>query len=220
MRKKTIAISVACMFLGFIALPLLLADLVSVAPVDIAGTRVSPGAVHTERYTWQVLDTTSSTGDEPTDLAVGERTYQGVKTAIAAAVGGDGEISVFDIPRGWNGIRLRAIGITNNGTATYSIYSGTLGKTDASGTANDCELKYVGSFAFVIGTQASTTATYELADQLVVTSSYWPSGVTVVNPGTETERVAEAAFDLLGDDILVLVATTASADCKLLGKGY
>ena len=191
-----------------------------VVPVDKDGTRVDPGTVHTAITDWVVVDTTSSTGDEPTDLAVGERTYQTVKTAIATAASGDDEISILDIPRNWNGIRLRAQGITDNGTYTVQLYAGTLGDgyRDADSTTEDCELAYVGQFAWVIGTQGAVTATYEMADAVTVTASDWTATITTASPGSE--RVAEARFDLLGADVIVAVATVASADSKLLAKGY
>ncbi|GAG12617.1 unnamed protein product, partial [marine sediment metagenome] len=172
------------------------------------------------RSTWTVIDTTSSTGDEPTDLTVTERTYQTAKAAQIAAVGGDGEISIFDIPRGWNSIRLRAIGITNDGTYTVQVYAGTLGdgNRDADSTAADCELAYIGQFAFVVGTQVSTTSTYEIADTVVFTTSDWIKTVTPVSP--TGNRVAEVMLDLAGADVVVIVPTVASADAKLIGKGF
>ncbi len=191
-----------------------------IVPSDTEGTRVDPGQVHTKRNTWVTVDTTSSTGTEPTDLAVTERTYQTVKTAITAAVSGDDEISVYDIPRSWNAIRLRAIGITNDGTATYQIYLGTLGdgNRDIDSTTADCELAYAGQLAFVIGTQVSTTNTYELADTVTVTSSDWPFSWTTKSP--TGNRVAETVIDLMGTDVLIAVPTTVSADCKLIAKGF
>jgi len=190
-----------------------------IAPIDTAGDRVDPGALHSARVRWVVLDTTSSTGTEPSDLAVTERTYQTVKTAIDTAASGDDEISVFDVPRSWNTIRLRAIGITDGGTATYQIYAGTLGdgNRDTDSTTADCELAYIGQFAFTIGTQASVTTDYELADTLVYTASDWTKTATVTSP--TGNRVAEGEIDLAGADVLIFVASTVTADCKLLGRG-
>lgn len=191
-----------------------------VAPVDLVGDRVDPGAVQTARPIWVAIDTTSSAGTEPTDLAVTERTYQTVKTAQAADVGGDGEIAIFDIPRGWNAIRLRAQGITDDGTYTVQIYLGTLGdgNRDADSTTADCELAYAGQLAWVVGTQGAVTATYEMADAVTVTSSDWVKAWTSTTPSGN--RVAEASIDLMGCDVIVIVPTVASADSKLLARGF
>ena len=191
-----------------------------VTQTNLEGTKVDPGAVHTARATWTVVDTTSSTGTEPTDLAVTERTYQTVKTAIATAASGDDEISILDIPRGWNGIRFRAQGITDDGTYTVQLYAGTLGdgNRDTDSTSSDCELAYIGQMAWVIGTQASVTSTYEMADAVTVTVSDWTASITTKTPSGN--RVGEVRVDLLGADVIVVVPTVASADSKLLAKGY
>ena len=194
-----------------------------VVPIDKAGVRVDPGSVHTSRSEWVAIETTSSAGDEPTDLGVAERTYQTVKAAQIAAVGGDGEIGIFDVPRSWNAIRLRAQGITDNGTYTVQIYFGTLGdgNRDADYTSSstfDCELAYAGQLAWTIGTQGAVTATYEMADTLAVTASDWTKDWTSKSP--TGERVAEAFIDLMGADIIVIVPTVATADSKLLTRGF
>ena len=191
-----------------------------VVPVDKTGARVDPGALQTDRSRWVVLDTTSSTGDEPTDLAVTERTYQTVKTAIATAASGDDEISILDVPRGWNGLRIRAQGITDDGTYTVQLYAGTLGDgyLDSDSTTQDCELAYIGQIAWVIGTQASITSTYEMADTATFTASDWTNTATTASP--TGNRVAEVKIDLLGADVLVVVPTVASADSKLLVRGF
>lgn len=191
-----------------------------VAPLDREGVRVDPGTVHTPSIAWQVIDDTSETGDEPTDLSVTERTYQTVKTIIATGASGDDEISVFDVPRGWNAVRFRAQGITDNGTYTVQVYFGTLGDgfKDSDSTSADCELSYAGQLAWVVGTQAAVTSTYEMADAVTVTASDWVSVWKSASPGSE--RVANARIDLEGADLIVIVPTVASADSKLLVRGY
>ena len=131
-------------------------------PIDLAGSRVDPAQLHTGRPVWVILDETTSDGAEPVDLIVTTRTYQSLKTLIAAAASGDDEISIFDVPRNWNGARFRAIGITDGATITYQVYAGTLGDgflnanySSISATPFDCELAYLGQFAFTVGTQAS-----------------------------------------------------------------
>lgn len=229
MKRALIIMTLVCVLVG---LGILWADRVETTPHDKAGTRVDPGQLHTARFIWVVLDTTSSAGDEPVDIddseasrsVGGDVTYQRVKTLIAAAANGDHEISVFDVPRNWNGARFRAIGITDGATVTYQVYAGTLGdgNRDIDSTTADCELAYIGQYAFTIGTQASTTSTYEMADTLVVTPSDWTkpaSGSDVVSSPTGN-RVAEGRVDLIGADVLVFVPTVVTADCKLLGKGF
>ena len=214
MKKKLILISL------LFGVSFVVADLARVSPLDTAGKRVDPGSVHTARPVWTVLDTTSSDSDEPTDLAVTERTYQTVKAAIGTGASGDAEISIFDVPRSWNAIRLRAIGITDAGTYTVEIYLGTLGdgNRDVDSTAADCELAYAGQLAWVVGTQVSTTSTYEMADAVTITSSDWAKDWNSASPSGN--RVAEATIDLMGADVVVIVPTVASADSKLLGRGF
>ena len=217
MRKKLIILCTLAVIVG-----VCFAANTLVAPIDKTGVRVDPGSVHTARPVWVAIDTTSSAGDEPTDLAVTERTYQTVKAAQIADVSGDGEISIFDIPRSWNGIRLRAQGITEDGTYTVQIYAGTLGdgNRDADSTTADCELAYIGQFVWTIGTQSAVTATYEMADTLVVTASDWEADLALNLKSPGGDRVAADRFDLLGADVIVIVPTVASADSKLLARGF
>lgn len=195
-----------------------------IIPIDKTGKRVDPGALHTDHSRWVVIDSTTTAEGNVDDLGVTERTYQIVRTLIDTAANDDDSMSIFDIPRGWNGIRIRAIGITNDGDQDYAIYAGTLGdgNRDADRTSADCELAYIGLFSFVIGTQASTTSTYEMADELIVTESDWTVDLTTGNKVTSPSgnRVAEARFDLLGADILVLVPIVVDANCKLLARGF
>ena len=196
-----------------------MADMNQVVPIDREGKRVDPGAVHTINNAWVTIDSTTSTGDEPTDLTVTERTHLTVLAAITAAVGGDDEISVYYIESNWNSIRLRCLGITDDGTATYQIYFGTLGNGGKNSTTIDCELAYAGQLEFTIGTQVSTISTYELADTLVLTSSaLWNKAWGSISP--TGERVAEAAVDIMGVDVVVIVPTVISADSKLIAKGF
>lgn len=188
---------------------LLLISTISYA--DVSETSVS---------TWTVLDTTTSDGNEPNDLAADERTYSAVESAISTAASGDGddEISIVRINRTGatksktNVIRFRCIGITDNANVVHDIYSGTLGNK------SNCNLTYLGQLDWTIGQQASTTDTYEMADQVSVTQ-----GDTTVDWNSESaadDRVAEAVIDLQGSDILVIVPSTSACDSKLLGKGY
>jgi len=186
---------------------------------DSQGQMVEPGQLHTAHDTWIVIDTTTSAGDEPTDLAVTERTLTTVAAAVAAAVGGDDEISIYgdtgdeqSAMLSVNIARFRCIGITDDASVTYQIYLGT------SNAGSNCELSKAGQLAFTIGQQASTTSTYELADAITVTNGGWPKVFVSTNPGSN--GVAEAAIDLMGADLIVAVPTTAECDCQLLMKGY
>lgn len=272
---------------------------------DKDNARKDPGAVHTERFKWVIAESENSGDTQATDLAVTERTYQLVKAAITAASSGDDNISVFDIPRGWNAIRFKGIGITNDGTFTNRIYLGTLGdgNKDKDSTGADTELAYAGQLAWVIGTQSSiysqiaftsggireivagdtltgatssetaivvsisaltggswaggdaagtftvrtqsgtfqsenlnatpagsTTAflnnvtigadmtRFEVADAVTVTSSDWVKSWGSATPGDN--RSAQAEVDVEGADVMIIISTAASADSKLLIKGY
>lgn len=182
-------------------------------PSGLAEGLDSGRALLTSQIGWNVLDETTAAGTEPTDLAVTERTYLTVLAAIAADASGDGEISYASIPPTWNGLRFRAIGADDDGTATYQLYMGTL----AGGT--DCELAKLGQLAWVIGTQTSAaSSTMEMADAVTVTAADWTKSWGSASPGSN--QVAEAAIDIMGADLLVMVPTVASSDCTLLVKGY
>lgn len=183
--------------------------------VSTKGKIVDPGTLTSKQNVWVAVNTVVSAGDEPTDLAEDERTYAAVLAAITAAVGGDEKIAVYDMPEHWNHVQFECIGITEDATATFLIYAGTRG--GLSGT--DCNLGLVGQLAFVIGTQGSTTATYEMADAVTKTASDgWIEAWGVVSPGSD--RVARGAVNVMDADVLVTVPTVASANCKLLAKGY
>lgn len=160
---------------------------------------------------WQVIDTTSVADTEPSDLAVTERTYVTVKAAIATAANGDDEITITRIPPTWNAVRFRCIGETEGGAITHQIYFGTLGN------GADCELAKAGQLAWVIGTQASTTTGYELADTVVVTAYCWNKSWGSQSP--VGNLVAEAIIDVLGADLIVVVTSATDDNCKLLAKG-
>jgi len=191
-----------------------------VAPITKTGVQVNPGEVQTARNAWSVFDATVlSAGDEPNDLAVSERTYL---TALAAAEGGDSKILTLLLHsgtrQGWNTVKFRCRGITDNGTATFQIYLGTLGGAPVT-DVTDCELVKVGQLAFTIGTQVSTLATYEMADTVVVTESM-SSARSWQKASPTSELVAEADLNLIGADVIFAVPTVASADCQLLVSGF
>jgi hypothetical protein len=164
----------------------------------------------TDNRTWTAIATITSTGEEPNDINVLERTYLTVKDCNK---GGDSKITIVRlVPNSWNEVRLRCIGITDNADVNFMVYSGTL----ANGT--DCELVKIAKLEFKIGTQASTIATYEMADTVTVTKYTQVGSVSYVSP--EAEYVAEVKWDLRGDDVLVIVPTAADCDAKLLAKGY
>ena len=181
---------------------------------DMADKKVEPGQQHTGIMRWVVVDTTTEAGDEPAALAVDERTYAVLLVAIAADELGDGEISTYPLTSAMNRIRLRCIGADGDGAlATYQIYLGTL---NVVGT--DCELAHVGQLAFTIGAQESTTDTYEMADTLVITEYDWCKSWTSSNPAND--RVCEGTIDVMGANLLVVLASATDTDCKLLMKGY
>jgi hypothetical protein len=177
--------------------------------------------LQTARGIWEVGQTCLSAGDEPTALAVGERTFKTITAAIAADVSGDGKISFF-YPDAWaNGLRFTAIGITNDGTYTVMLYAGTLGGRpgDGSPALDDCNFSYLGSLAFIIGQQASSTSGYEMAQSVTVTdgdtAAAWTDEGTV-----DSDRTCEARIDILGADVIVIVPTVCTANSQLLIKGF
>ena len=139
------------LILGALLIPVCGASLTHVGHIE-------GDTLHTVQSSWVIADTTTSAGDEPTALSETERTKKLLDAAIAAAVSGDGEISVYKIPPKWNALSFRAIGITDGATVTHDIYFGTLGDD------LDCSLAYAGSLAWTIGTQQS------IYDQITFTS--------------------------------------------------
>lgn len=191
-----------------------------IVPLNKSSDQVNPGQPHTARDAWEVFDSTVlSAGDEPNDLAVDERTYL---TVLAAAEGGDDKILVLLLHannrQGWNRLKFRCRGITDNGAATWQIYTGVLGRAPISGTT-DCELAKVGQLAFTIGTQVSTLATYEMADTLVVTEGF-SSPRAWLSASPTSEHVAEGELDVTGADVVIAVPTTIAANSQLLITGY
>ncbi len=190
--------------------------------IDRDGVRVDPGQLITARNRWVILDSTSSAGTEPSSLSGSNRTYQAVKTLIAEGINGNDEISIFDVPRSWNFAKFRCTGLTNDSSVVYKVYSGTLGdgNLDSASTIADCELSVLGILTFTIGTQGTITATFEFADTVTITQSDSDSTNDWQTTSPQNNRVAEGKIDLDGDDLLVIMATTAGSNCKLLGKGY
>lgn len=181
-----------------------------------AGAIVEPGQLHSGRSAWVIVDATTSDGKEPNDLGVDERTYAAVVAAVTAAASttdGDIEISVYPIPTWVNTGRFRSGAITDNDTATYQIYLGSLGP---GGT--DCDVVNAGQLVFTFGTQESTVADCNLADAVAVTPYCWPkSWGSVTNP--DADLVAEADLDFMGADVLITLATETSTNCWLFMKG-
>ena len=198
-----------------------LAQLQPVIPYDIMAQRTDPGQLYTAKNAWVVVNSVTDTGDEPTDLGAAERTYLTVVAAIATGASGDEKITIYGDDAserlevsGWNGIRVRASGITNDGDIDYQVYAGTLEPGDTA----DCELAKIGQLEFVIGTQASITATYEMADAVVATASDSVSSWSTV--GAASNTIGEAQIDLGGANVLVLVPTVVDADSRLHIKGF
>jgi len=186
--------------------------LLSIAPIQ----KVKAEELETYVSTWSVVSSTLAAGDNPDAIAVGERTFLTITAAIAADSNGDGKISIHRIDSSSitraNVARFRCIGTTDDSSIVYDIWSGTLGRSA------DCEFTYLGTLTFTIGTQVSTTSTYEMADTLAVTGGEVLSSTSWVSASPENDRVAECAVDLLGDDTIVIVPTTVECDAKLLMK--
>lgn len=202
---------------------LLIGFLVGVTAIlSMAAMRAQVGSeLATPNFPWNTTASFLSAGTEATALAVGERTYKTVVAAIAAAAAasGDEEIVVYNIPYGTNVLRFRAIGLTNDGTVQVDVHTGTY-----DGNTEDCELALRGTLTFTIGTQASVTASYEMARAVVLTGASDVSSTTswTIATAGAAESIAEAMLDLQGDDILVLVPIEGSltANAKILTKPY
>lgn len=114
-----------------------------------AVSSVEGTVLHTMQTPWIIVETENSEDTEPNALGDTERTKKTVDRLIAANANNDGNMSTYILPSKWNGIRLRAIGITAGHTLTHQIYFGSLGGGD------DCELTYAGQLVWVIGAQQS-----------------------------------------------------------------
>jgi len=147
--------------------------------------RVEGNVLHAIQSAWEIVDSTTSAGDEPNALGVTERTKL---TVDAAAEGGDTEISTYRLPSKWSRVRFRAIGITDNGTRTDQIYLGSLGGE------KDCELAYSGQLAWVIGTQKS------IYDQITFTSG-----------GTYVPKPGDVVTGVTSGETAVVVSTVLSS---------
>ena len=175
----------------------------------------------TAKKPWAVAGV-NATGVAVTALGTGERTFKTIQAAIVAGAGNDEAIDLYDIPSWANGAKFTAIGITNEGDYDVEIRIGTLGvnvATAISTGTDDCNTEWLGTLEFIIGVQASTESTYEMAQSVVVvdgeTAATWFSDGTV-----DGDRTCVAQIDLEGADILILSATTVDADSKLLVKFF
>jgi hypothetical protein len=139
--------------------------------------------LETTQAVWQIADSTTSAGTEPSALSVTERTKLLVDAAIAAGASGDDEISIVQIPPKWNALRFRNIGITDGGTVTHQIYLGTLSN------GADCEVSHAGQLAWTLGTQQT------IYDQIAFTSG-----------GTHVPRVGDTVRGNSSGKTAVIVA--------------
>ena len=162
---------------------------------------------------WKTTANLPSAGTEPTDLAVGERTYLTIQAAITADVSGDGKIILGTIPYGIDALRFRLSGITNENSIVVQVYTG------ARDGYPDCEMVKRGTLTFTIGTQGSITATYEMADTVSVTNTGATTKAWVVaSPADNT--CCEVFIDMQGDDTYAIVGTTVACDAKLFMKDF
>ena len=163
-------------------------------------------------------------GDEPTALAVDERTYKTILAAITADASGDGKIAIYEVPYGTNALRIRVLGTVDNATVTFDILSGTW-----NGAVADSAMVLRGTLACTVGTQEVhyslfPGATYEFCDTMTLTAATDAASTanwTIANPGDTSETCAEAMLDLQGDNQLVFVPTTINgANFILYVKPY
>lgn len=187
-----------------------------VAATITTATETIASQLITDQGGWQVLGLFGAIGDEPTDLAVDERTLSTIRAAINFDASGDGKIIIVEnMSVGANAMRFRNAGTNASADHVYQIYSGALGSD------GDCAFVKRGTLTFKTGSQASGIVGVEFADLLTVTNTSASSTPwTVANPGDGSELVAEAFIDLQGDDTLVIVPTTIDDSAALLGKFY
>ncbi len=175
-------------------------------------TSIVANELATVHETWRVAGSFDTAATN--DLSVTERTRTLVQALITADSNEDGNMVLYTVPFGANAIRVRVIGTTNDGDFVFNVYSGAM----TSGNGNASLVKR-GTLTCVVGTQLSETATYEFADQIVVTNTTASStSWTVVSPAGNT--CAEAMIDIQGDDILCFVPTTVDNAMKILVKYY
>lgn len=173
---------------------------------------IQPTVLTTLQKEWVPFDTTTMAGVEPNDLTTDQRTYAKV---IADSNGYAAEISVITVPETWNGIKLRCLGTVDGNSVTYQIYIGTIENS------TDCDLAYAGQLAWTIGGQvSSTSSSYYCADTLTITSTQATNTAAWSLTSPENDRVAQAKLDLEGENIIVVVPTTANCDAILYGKGF
>ena len=134
-------------------------------------SQVEGDALHTMQNAWLIVETENSGDTEANAWAVTERTRKISEALIVANAANETNISTFRIPPKWNGMRFRAAGTTNNGTATHLVYFGTLGG------GLDCELTLAGTFDWVIGTQQA------IYDQIAFTLGGADGAAYVPQPG-------------------------------------
>ena len=170
----------------------------------------------TPNFPWATAATWTSAGTEPTALAVTERTFKTITTAITTGASGDDEIVIYTLPYGTNAVRIRAIGLTPDDVIVFDVLSGTYNTG-----IEDCAMVLRGTLTFTVGTQTSARATYELADTVVLTADSATTRPWIIaNPGTGSETCAEVMLDMQGADKLVLVPTSLTSNAYVLIKPY
>jgi hypothetical protein len=178
------------------------ASLTSVSQVD-------GDALHTIQSGWAIAESENSADTQAAALGKSQRMKKRLDALIAANANEEAQISIMPIPAKWNAIRLRAIGITENGTVTHEIYFGTLGG------GLDCDLTYAGQLAWIIGQQqdiyyqitftsggtyipqigdtvtGNTSGETAVIVSIAETASTWSAGTAA---GTVTYRSASGTF--------------------------
>ncbi len=155
----------------------------------MAAQRAQVGSeLATPNFPWVAGATWLAAGDEATALAVTERTFKIINTAIAADASGDGKITIYTLPYGTNAIRIRAIGLAPNESVVVDILSGTF-----DGNTDDCAMVLRGTLTFVIGLQKAVPADYEIADTVSLTAASDAASTSdwkIRSPGSGSETCA------------------------------
>ena len=116
-------------------------------------------------------------------------------------------VSVFESASTWSAG-------TAAGTITYRSSTGTF--TNSETVSIKRANRVLASNAYKHA--ASDLVGFEWADTVVNTAKSWNATWTTKSPADDT--IGETEVDVKGSDIMVVVPSTCTADCKLIGRGF
>ena len=178
----------------------------TVRPIDLEGTEVNPGSVHTLTSSWQSVGnlTTGVTTPGPT-----------ARTAALFNVTDPNNI-VLKLPEGANGVRIRLSSTTDGDTTVTDLFI--MDDAAESLALSTDHFNRVSTLTWTTGTQTANTATHEFADTLVVTNENW-----VPTPGTMSPTgnyIAEYRLDGQGGHYIGISGTTVTNTATVEAKVF